>query len=242
MVRRSRRNFEPAGDLLVRAARYGALGDPTRLAIVEDLLFSDRAPKDLSERLGVASNLLAHHLEVLEGAGLVVRSASSGDRRRKYVRLVRPSVVGPVAGAVVRGPVLFVCTRNSARSQLAAALWRSRTGGPATSAGTDPDKVVHRGAVAAARRAGLTMGDVRPCALDEIPRGTQVVTVCDRAHEELVAGGDWWHWSVPDPVLVGTGQAFDDVVAELDARIGAVLPVVGSDPERSPADQRKRMS
>jgi hypothetical protein len=102
--------------------------------------------------------------------------------------------------------------------------------------------VVHRGAVAAARRAGLAIGDARPCALGEIPEGTQVVTVCDRAHEELVAADDWWHWSVPDPVLAGTGQAFDDVVAELDARIGAVLPVGGSDPERSPADQRKMMS
>lgn len=234
--------FEASADLLARAARYGALGDPTRLAMVEDLVLSDRAPKELSERLGVASNLLAHHLEVLEAAGLVVRSASAGDQRRKYVRLVRPSVVGGGVGTVPNGPALFVCTHNSARSQLAAALWRHRTGAAATSAGTDPARQVHRGAVAAARRAGLAIGDARPCALGNIPSGIQVVTVCDRVHEELPVGDDWWHWSVPDPVPSGSVRAFDDVVAELDARIAAVVALHGPDPAPGPADHHGGMS
>ncbi len=241
-TRRTGGRFDPSEDLLARAARFGALGDPTRLAIVEDLVLSDRAPKDLSERLGVASNLLAHHLEVLEAAGLVVRSASSGDRRRKYVRLVRPSVVGRGVGTVPNGPMLFVCTHNSARSQLAAALWRHRTGAPATSAGTDPARQVHRGAVAAARRAGLAIGDARPCALGNIPIGSQVVTVCDRAHEELSVGEGWWHWSVPDPVPSAMVRAFDDVVAELDARIAAVVALQGRDPAHRPAEHHGRMS
>ena len=47
----------------------------------------------------------------------------------------------------------------------------------------------------------------------------RVVTVCDVVHEELDAGADWWHWSIPDPVDDGTAKAFDAVVAELDERI-----------------------
>ena len=45
------------------------------------------------------------------------------------------------------------------------------------------------------------------------------MTVCDRAHEELRIGDDWWHWSLPDPVGTGTDEAFDAIVAELDQRI-----------------------
>lgn len=206
-----------------RAAMHAALGDPARLAMVDDLARSDRSPKELGERLGIASNLLAHHLDVLEASGLIARFASAGDGRRKYVRLVRETLDGlQLGGATLNGDVLFLCTRNSARSPLAAALWTARTGGPARSAGTDPAPKVHRGAVAAARRAGLRLADTVPSELGVIPRGTQVVTVCDRAHEELDPGPDWWHWSVPDPVEAGTAAAFDRAVAELDARICAV--------------------
>jgi len=47
-----------------------------------------------------------------------------------------------------------------------------------------------------------------------------VVTVCDRAHEELDPPADWLHWSVLDPVPDGTAAAFDAAVAELGHRIG----------------------
>ena len=65
-----------------RAARHAALGDPVRLAIVDELAASDRAPVELRRRLGLESNLLAHHLDVLEGVGLITRSRSSGGGRR----------------------------------------------------------------------------------------------------------------------------------------------------------------
>ena len=174
---------------------HAALGDPVRLAIVEELTSSDRSPKELGALLDVPSNLLAHHLDVLEGVGLIARGSSAGDRRRKYVRLLtQPFGALRVVGAAPSGPVLFLCSHNSARSQLAAALWTARTGEPATSAGTHPAPRVHRGAVAAARRAGLRLQDAVPRLLGDIPAGTQVVTVCDRAHEELRPTGDWWHW------------------------------------------------
>lgn len=211
-------------DLTRRAALHAALGDPTRLAIVQDLAASDRAPKDLGERHGVPTNLLAHHLDVLEAAGLVVRFPSAGDKRRRYVRLVRSSLAElGVATARPAGPVLFLCSHNSARSQLAAALWTARTGEPATSAGTHPAQRIHRGAVAAARRAGLRLADAAPSRVGAIAPATQVVTVCDRAHEELDPGPSWWHWSIPDPVGSATAAAFDAVVADLDARIHSII-------------------
>jgi protein-tyrosine-phosphatase/DNA-binding HxlR family transcriptional regulator len=211
-----------------RAAVHAALGDPARLAIVESLVVSDRSPKELASLLDLPSNLLAHHLEVLQQAGLIERTASAGDGRRKYVRLVRALATRfGVAGRVQPGEVLFVCTHNSARSQLAAAVWAARTGCRATSAGTRPAARVHRGVVAAARRAGLSLADAVPTAL-ALPSGrraaaVQVVTVCDLVHEELAAAPDWWHWSIPDPVERGDAAAFDAVVAELDERIGALV-------------------
>lgn len=203
-----------------RVARHGALADPVRLAIVDELAVSDRAPVELRRMLGIESNLLAHHLDVLEAAGLVTRSQSSGDGRRRYVHLLRRALTDLVPGRqVVADEVLFVCTHNSARSQLAAALWRNVVGGPAGSAGTHPAERVHPGAIAAARRAGLDLHDAAPRSLDAVAIPDLVVTVCDRAHEELAPTGEWLHWSIPDPVPDGGRRAFDAVVTELRARI-----------------------
>jgi protein-tyrosine-phosphatase len=223
---RRRPTTEPSDTLprSERAARHAALGEPVRLAIVDELAVSDRSPTELARRLGITSNLLAHHLDVLEGVGLVTRSGSAGDARRKYVRLERSALAGlGVTGTAPQGELLFLCSQNSARSQLAAALWTARSGRPARSAGTHPAPHVHRGAVAAARRAGLRLDDAVPQALTEVPDGAQVVTVCDRAHEELEPGPTWWHWSIPDPVPAGTDAAFDAVVSELELRIAGVL-------------------
>ena len=149
-----------------RAAVHAALGESSRLAIVDQLATSDRSPQELQEMLGVPSNLLAHHLDVLEAAGLIERSRSSGDGRRRYVHLIhdRLAHLGPRALRVT-GSALFVCTANSARSQLAASLWTATTGAPAASAGTHPAAAVHPGALAAARRAGLDLGDAKPTSL-----------------------------------------------------------------------------
>lgn len=206
-----------------RARLHAALGEEHRLAIVEELAASDRSPTELTRRFDLASNLLAHHLEVLEEVGLIERFVSAGDRRRRYVRLVA-APMAELALAIVRpaGALLFVCSHNSARSQLAAALWHDRTGGPASSAGTHPAERVHPGAVAAARRAGLDLSRAAPRLLQVPVTGARVVTVCDRAHEELRPDPDRWHWSIPDPVEAGTDAAFDAVIADLDIRIATL--------------------
>lgn len=191
---------------------------------------SDRSPTELGRLLGLPTNLLAHHLDVLHTVGLIERFTSSGDKRRRYIRLVHePLTRLGIATARPAGTVLFVCSHNSARSQLAAALWRDRTGGCAGSAGTDPAETVHPGAVAAARRAGLDLSDAKPRLLDSLPTAGTVVTVCDRAHEELRPDPGWWHWSIPDPVETGSDEAFDTVVADLDARISTLQPTSSAD-------------
>jgi protein-tyrosine-phosphatase len=121
-------------------------------------------------------------------------------------------------------PALFVCSQNSARSQLAAALWQRECGRDGLSAGTHPAQRVHRGAVAAATRAGLDLGSSAPRHIEEVAaRPPITITVCDRAHEELPGSEHWLHWSIPDPVEVGSARAFDDVISELGRRMRLLL-------------------
>jgi hypothetical protein len=78
--------------------------------------------------------------------------------------------------------------------------------------------------VAAGRRAGLDLTAAHPKPLDGIPEPPAiVVTVCDRAHEELDPDPTWLHWSVPDPVTTPTRAAFDATVSELRRRITGLV-------------------
>jgi ArsR family transcriptional regulator, arsenate/arsenite/antimonite-responsive transcriptional repressor / arsenate reductase (thioredoxin) len=212
-----------------RAARFAALGDPHRLAIVDLLVVADRAPSELRRELGIASNLLAHHLRVLEAARLVEVVGSEGDRRRRYVRLAATAAVGGVEVAPISASnVVFVCTHNSARSQLAAGLWNRIHAVPATSAGTHPAPRVHPRAVLAGAAADIDLSRAIPRSLDELShRPDLVITVCDRAHEELSAA-PWrqLHWSLPDPARDGRRAAFDATVQRLRDRIDQVAPSV----------------
>ena len=211
--------------IAIRAARHAALSDPIRLAVVDELATSDRSPVELRNMFGIESNLLAHHLDVLDSVGMITRSKSSGDGRRRYVHLKRERLHGLTPGGQrAAGRALFVCTHNSARSQIAAVLWRSLTGAAADSAGTHPAENVHRGAIAAVRRAGLDLTGAIPRTFHnngKLPR--LVITVCDQAHEELASEPSWLHWSVPDPVAVGSKAAFDATLTELRERITTLV-------------------
>jgi len=216
---------ESMTDLHRRAAKHTALSDATRLSIVDVLRYGDQTPTELQHVLGLPSNLMAHHLKALEAVGMVIRARSQADQRRTYVHLV-PSSVDDIDVGTVRAVsrVVFVCSANSARSQLAAALWRRSSAIPTASAGTHPAARVASGALAAARRHGMDLGSARPRLLDEVLEADDfVVTVCDNAHEELDGVGDL-HWSVPDPVAVGTPHAFDGAVDELTERVANLAP------------------
>jgi protein-tyrosine-phosphatase len=223
-------NSEQTPELFRRVRMHAALADPTRLRIVDLLCLSDLSPSEVGAALDVPSNLLAHHLRVLEDAGLVQRQRSEGDRRRTYLRLTADHASLRTDATTDRPAptprrVLFVCTANTARSHLAAALWRRASPVEAMSAGTHPGERVHRGVLEVARRHDLDLPDIAPRLLAEtLDDGDLVITVCDRAHEET---GDlaWAHWSVPDPVPVGTRAAFEAAHDSLTARVRALVPL-----------------
>jgi ArsR family transcriptional regulator, arsenate/arsenite/antimonite-responsive transcriptional repressor / arsenate reductase (thioredoxin) len=204
---------------------HAALADPARLQITDTLGVGDSSPSELAAMLPMASNLLAHHLHVLEQAGLITRRRSDGDRRRTYLQLVPDaldSLNRPAARSARR--VLFVCTANSARSHLAAALWRRASNLPAASAGTHPAVRIEAGALAAARRYHLPMRRLRPRHISDVQRdGDLVITVCDMAREELGRQAAV-HWSVPDPVPAGDPAGFDAALAELSHRVERLAP------------------
>lgn len=230
-----------------RARLHAALGDPTRLAIVDRLQLGDASPGELIARLGMGTNLLAHHLKVLEAAGLVERVQSEGDRRRTYVRLLAPELPFLPATSRVAARVLFVCTHNSARSQLAVAVWRRGSVVPAACAGTHPAARVHPRAVAAARRHGFRFGRAIPVHIDAVlEEGDLVVAVCDSAYEQL--GGpeeldandlngrrlERLHWSIPDPVRIDTDTAFDNALQLIESKISRLSAAVIASEETTP--------
>lgn len=216
------------GDRGRRAAVHAALGDPTRLAVVDELVVGDRSPRELAETLGLPSNLLAHHLRVLQDAGVVARSRSEADRRRTYVRVVPAAWTGLLPASTVPAPrVLFVCTHNSARSPLAAAMWSQRSPVPVASAGTHPALRVHRRAVSVAHRHGLPLDGARTAQVEEVLRPDDlVVAVCDSAYEELGSARQRLHWSVSDPVRVDTDAEFERAYEDLDERVDRLVTAV----------------
>jgi ArsR family transcriptional regulator, arsenate/arsenite/antimonite-responsive transcriptional repressor / arsenate reductase (thioredoxin) len=212
-----------------RVKVHAALGEPSRLAIVDRLMFGDLSPGELADLFGLPSNLLAHHLNVLGEAGVVERVRSEGDMRRSYVRLV-PGALAGLTPETTRSAarVVFVCTHNSARSQLAAAVWAASSRVPVASAGTHPADRVHPNAVAVARRHRLPFKRVRTTHVDAVLRPDDlVVAVCDNAHEELGSRApDRLHWSVPDPVRAGTDEAFEHALELIEDRVGRLVTAV----------------
>ncbi|WP_417512475.1 ArsR family transcriptional regulator [Microbacterium sp.] len=212
-------------DVDARAAKHAALSDPSRLKIVDLLTLGDLSPTEIRVALGLPSNLITHHLNVLESVRMVSRTRSEADKRRNYVHLTDTALEGLTPGRIEHASrVVFVCTANSARSQLAAALWSARSSIPASSGGTHPAARIDPGARAAADRHALKLSDESPRELDSVLTDSDfVVTVCDNAHEELGVTGHL-HWSIPDPVPVGTDEAFDTAYDELERRISELAP------------------
>ena len=214
-----------------RARMHAALGEPVRLAIVDHLALGDVSPGELGRLVNLPTNLLAHHLRVLDEAGLIRRVKSEGDGRRSYVQLVQedPDVVsltgataalaGSLAGSGRR--VVFVCTQNSARSQLAAAAWTQASRLPVASAGTHPAPRIHPRAVKVGRRHGLALGKARPAQIaDVVETGDLLVAVCDNAFEELPATDQpLLHWAVPDPARLDTDEAFESAYEQITQRV-----------------------
>ena len=211
-----------------RAKVHAALGDPARLAIADILVLGDASPGEIGARLGMSTNLVAHHVGVLADAGVIERRRSEHDGRRSYLQL-RPAALTALQSPRLHAPrrVVFVCTRNSARSQLAAAVWSEYSPIAVASAGTEPAKRINPRAVRAAKRHGLRLDPADTHHLDEVSAdGDLMIAVCDHAHETLPAERARLHWSIPDPVPVDTDDAFEAVYADLADRIMRFAPTI----------------
>ncbi len=150
-----------------------------------------------------------------------------------------PGSAAPGQAGVTPAPrrVLFVCTGNSSRSPMAEGLLRYRAGAraAAASAGIRP-KPVHPHAVAVMRdRYGVDIAGHRPVQVETAARERfdYVISLCDKAREacpEFTGRPGLIHWSLPDPAAGEGGlagyPAFERTAAELDARIGFLLPVL----------------
>lgn len=125
--------------------------------------------------------------------------------------------------------ILFLCTGNSARSQIAEGLLREK-GGPnveAFSAGTAPKglnplatQVMNEIEVDISHQQSKEVGALLKQSFD------WVVTVCDRAKEQCPTfpGARIQHWDIPDPENL---TDFRNVRDDLSARIDAFLAQIG---------------
>jgi arsenate reductase (thioredoxin) len=132
--------------------------------------------------------------------------------------------------------VIFVCTGNSARSQMAEAMLREQGGDrfEVVSAGVDP-RGVHPMTIAALAKGDIDISGARSKSVSEFlgQRFDYVVTVCDRARAScpvFPGGSQTLHWGLDDPVEVeGTEAerqaAFDGVLTEVGRRINAFIPL-----------------
>lgn len=212
-----------------RASAYAALGEPSRLAIIDLLAHADLAPGELATRLDLPTNLLAHHLRILHEAGLILRRRSEGDARRSYIS--RTDACNELLGASPwprPSRVAFVCSQNSARSQLAEFYWRAVSDIPVVSAGTHPAQRVHPRAITVARRHGLDLTTAAPKLAADVLAGDELlIAVCDRAYEDLHSP---LHWSIPDPAATDTPRAFDTAYDDITSRVDHLAASLEGEP------------
>lgn len=242
------------------------VGHPLRWRLLGELGRSDRRVHELTTAVGEPQNLVSYHLRQLRQAELVRTRRSTADGRDTYYALdlgrfesmlvdaggaIHPGLrLGRQTAPVGRGRrrrILFLCTGNSARSQIAEALAEHRAGGwlRAASAGSHP-KPLHPMAVRVLRdRYGLDIAGAHAKHVDEIvdQRFDRVITLCDRVREvcpEFPGQPDATHWSVPDPAAgVGGEHAFLATAEELDARIGFLVAALAAEPPTHPAHPKE---
>jgi ArsR family transcriptional regulator, arsenate/arsenite/antimonite-responsive transcriptional repressor / arsenate reductase (thioredoxin) len=231
-------------------------GHPLRWRLLSELARSDRRVAELCELAGRRQSLVSYHLRQLRDGGLVSMRRSAADGRDSYyvVDLARCGELLSSAGASLhpalapttrarreRGAplarVLFLCTGNSARSQIAEALAAQLSGGAVTaaSAGSHP-KPLHPNAVRVMRERGIDISRRRSKHLSEFAdqRFDYVISLCDRVREvcpEFPGGPELVHWSIPDPAREPgsdeeTLPAFERTATELCTRIGFLIEAI----------------
>jgi ArsR family transcriptional regulator, arsenate/arsenite/antimonite-responsive transcriptional repressor / arsenate reductase (thioredoxin) len=233
----------------------GLLSDPLRWRLVVELGRSDRRVNELVEILGKPQSLVSYHLAEFRNAGIVSARRSSADGRDVYYSadLLRcrdlladvglslhpalslaPRAPNGVVTRRSRQRLLFLCTGNSARSQIAEAFVTQRSEGTveARSAGSHP-KPLHANAVRVMAEHGIDIGSHQTKSLSRFTRSRfdRVITLCDKVREicpEFPGSPKTAHWSLPDPAAQArsdtmTYMAFQQVAGEINGRVTLLL-------------------
>jgi protein-tyrosine-phosphatase len=229
---------------------------PLRWRLLGELARSDRRVGELCELANRRQSLVSYHLRELRDGGLVSMRRSAADGRDTYYVLdlarcsellwsagvslhpgVAPAGRAQREGRSALAGVLFLCTGNSARSQIAEALCErlSRGAVRAASAGSHP-KPLHPNAVRVMRERGIDLAGRRSKHLSEFSRRRfdYVISLCDRVREvcpEFPGGPELIHWSIPDPAREPgsdeeTMPAFERTAAELCTRIDFLIEAI----------------
>jgi protein-tyrosine-phosphatase/DNA-binding transcriptional ArsR family regulator len=236
-------------------------GHPLRWRLLGELARSDRTVHELTALVAEAQNLVSYHLGKLRDAGLVSTRRSSADGRDAYyaVDLIRVGALLSVTaqalhpGLAFNPPfdrseardkvsVLFLCTGNSARSQMAEALARERSGGfvEAYSAGSHP-KPLHPNAIRVMRDEydiDLTGYQSKHLSVFGDRHFDWVISLCDRVREvcpEFAGHPETVHWSIADPSADQADPeagypAFLQTAAEIETRVEFLLAVLSNSP------------
>ncbi len=236
-------------------------GHPVRWHVLSELARSDRQVRELTALVGQRQSLTSYHLRQLREGGLVTMRRSSADRRDAYysldlaacrgrltdagaalhpgLQLVPAELPARPVGSRVRSParVLFLCTGNSSRSQMAEALLE-QLGGTAVdvvSAGSHP-KPVHPNAVRVMSERGIDIRDRRSKHVQEFAgrRFDHVISLCDRVREvcpDFPGAPAVAHWSIADPAADDTDDeqsypAFVRTADELSTRVDFLMATI----------------
>ena len=233
-------------------------GHPLRWQLLSELSHSDRRVGELCELAGRRQSLVSYHLRQLRDGGLVSLRRSAADGRDTYYVLdlgrcgellagagvalhpalaptTQPPARGKAGSTLAR--VLFLCTGNSARSQMAQALCERLSNGAveAVSAGSHP-KPLHPNAVRVMGERGIDISGRRSKHLSEFAEHQfdYVISLCDRVREvcpKFPGAPDLIHWSIPDPAREpGSDQetlpAFERSAAEIETRVGFLIGAI----------------
>lgn len=232
------------------------LAHKIRWQLVHALGISDYRVRDLVRITNQPLNLISYHLKQLRTHQLVRERRSSADAREVYYHLDverlhtllmnSGEALHPALGAAVTTEedisarpvtrILFLCTHNSARSQMAEALMRKFGGNGVEvfSAGSEPSSV-NPEAIEMLRTQGINASGQYAKHMSQFYEQPfdYIITVCDQARETCPVfpnDPEHIHWSFPDPNAVTDDterrQLFESIARELAQRIHYLLVII----------------